>query len=292
MPSAVTAKNSSGSGTASTPSPAVTPVPSIPGATYFGISASRLLEPTTFKNKVARTVQVTGVDGIPDGAIAVTGNLTVVKPASSGYLAVTSRGDQRPTTSTLNFPAHDIRANGRDRPAGAGRQAQLHLRWQDRLVGPVHLRRDRLLPARGLGRQLLRADPQPAASTRPSSRPRWPRTIQVTGARGIPGGAVAVTGNLTVVNPAYGRLHLGDQHGHQRADDLDPQLPGPRHPGQRRHGTARARAASSSFTYVGKAGSSADDHLRRDRLLPARRLGRELLRRGPQPAAQPALIKT
>ncbi len=53
------------------------------------------------------------------------------------------------------------------------------------------------------------------------------RTVQVTGVAGIPDGAIAVTGNLTVVNPATERLRRGDQHGHERAEDLDPQLPGP-----------------------------------------------------------------
>ncbi|HEY7935973.1 MAG TPA: GH25 family lysozyme, partial [Candidatus Limnocylindrales bacterium] len=75
-----TATNSSGSGATSSASAPVTPAPSIPGATYFGVTPSRLVNPTLIKNKVARTVQVTGAVGVPAGAIAVTGNLTVVNP--------------------------------------------------------------------------------------------------------------------------------------------------------------------------------------------------------------------
>ncbi|MGH2463940.1 MAG: fibronectin type III domain-containing protein, partial [Candidatus Limnocylindrales bacterium] len=107
----VTAKNASGSGAPSTASAPATPVQSIPGATYFGVTPSRLRSPTVLKTSVARTVQVTGLAGIPDGAIAVTGNLAVVNPSSAGYLSVTSVATNAPKTSTLNFPAHDTRAN-------------------------------------------------------------------------------------------------------------------------------------------------------------------------------------
>ncbi len=162
----VVAHNSSGDGAASAASAPVTPVPSIPGATYFALAPTRLLNPTVIKNKVARTVQVTGVGGIPDGAIAVTGNLTVVNPATSGYVAVTSTATNAPKTSTLNFPAHDIRANAVTAPLGSG-QAQLHLRRHDRLLGRDHLRRDRLLPARAPREPATSPWPRPACSTRP-----------------------------------------------------------------------------------------------------------------------------
>ena len=65
----------------------------------------------SFHRAAARTLQVTGFGGVPLGATAITGNLTVVGPGGSGYLAVTVHPTNTPSTSTLNFPAGDTRAN-------------------------------------------------------------------------------------------------------------------------------------------------------------------------------------
>jgi hypothetical protein len=65
-----------------------------------------------FTNHVARTFQVTGgSSGVPAGAKAVTGNLTVTGQTSSGYLFIGPVAMNNPTSSTLNFPAGDDRAN-------------------------------------------------------------------------------------------------------------------------------------------------------------------------------------
>jgi hypothetical protein len=49
---------------------------------------------------------------VPAGAIAVTGNLTVTEQTSPGFVALTPDPINNPTTSTLNFPLGDNRANG------------------------------------------------------------------------------------------------------------------------------------------------------------------------------------
>ena len=65
-----------------------------------------------FGNHVARTFQVTGGStGVPAGAKAVTGNLTVTGQTSNGYLYIGPVAMNNPTSSTLNFPAGDDRAN-------------------------------------------------------------------------------------------------------------------------------------------------------------------------------------
>ena len=65
-----------------------------------------------FGNHVARTFQVTGgSSGVPAGAKAVTGNLTVTGQTSNGYLYIGPVAMNNPTSSTLNFPAGDDRAN-------------------------------------------------------------------------------------------------------------------------------------------------------------------------------------
>ena len=226
-------------------------LPGASGASYFGVTPSRLLNPTVLKTSVAKTVQVTGVAGIPDGAIAVTGNLTVVNPASAGYVSVTSVATNAPTTSTLNFPAHDTRANAVTVPLGAGGKLGFTYVGKTGSTRRDRLRRDRLLPARRVGRQLLRGDPEPPAQPDGPQDVKVAKTVQVDGrqpnpAMAIPDGAIAVTGNLTVVNPLDARLPVGDQRGDERAQDLDAQLPDRRHAGQRRHDRRWARVASSA----------------------------------------------
>ena len=49
---------------------------------------------------------------IPAGAAAVTGNLTAVGQSRAGYVSLTPTPVANPTTSTLNFPLGDTRANG------------------------------------------------------------------------------------------------------------------------------------------------------------------------------------
>jgi hypothetical protein len=66
-----------------------------------------------FSNHAARTFQVTGgISGVPIGAKAVTGNLTVTGQTSNGYLYIGPVAMDNPSSSTLNVPAGDDRANG------------------------------------------------------------------------------------------------------------------------------------------------------------------------------------
>ncbi len=89
------------------------------GATYHAVGPTRLLDSRTgnglsgtFKNHVARTFQVAGRGGVPSGAVAVTGNLTVTGQTAPGYLYLGPDPVNDPTTSTLNFPVADNRATG------------------------------------------------------------------------------------------------------------------------------------------------------------------------------------
>ena len=89
------------------------------GATYYSLPPNRLLDTRSgnglsgpFVSGVARTFQVTGRGGVPTTAIAVTGNLTVTGQTSWGFVSLTPSPIDNPTTSTLNFPVGDNRANG------------------------------------------------------------------------------------------------------------------------------------------------------------------------------------
>ena len=73
-----------------------------------------------FSSHVARTFGVTGRGKVPAGAVAVTGNLTVTGQRAAGYLYLGPVAMNNPTSSTLNFPLGDNRANGVTVALGAG----------------------------------------------------------------------------------------------------------------------------------------------------------------------------
>ena len=75
------------------------------GAADSGLTGS-------FVSSVPRSLAATGHWGVPAGAQAITGNLTVVNQTTRGFVAATVASDPNPSTSTLNFPVGDIRANG------------------------------------------------------------------------------------------------------------------------------------------------------------------------------------
>ena len=98
---------------------AVAPV----GSTYFPITPVRVLDSRgsgsaglsgvsgPFVSGHARTFQVANLGSIPAGAVAVTGNLTVTRQTKAGHVSLTTTPDNSPTTSTLNFPVGENRAN-------------------------------------------------------------------------------------------------------------------------------------------------------------------------------------
>src|SRR5439155_1205358 len=89
------------------------------GNTYFPIAPVRVMDSRinrgitgALPNNVSRTFAVAGTMGIPTNATAITGNLTVVGQTAPGYVALTVSPTTSPSTSTLNFPLGDSRANG------------------------------------------------------------------------------------------------------------------------------------------------------------------------------------
>ncbi len=90
------------------------------GGTYVPLDPFRLLDTRhgtgglsgKFASGKPRTFGVTGSGGVPVGAIAVTGNLTITGQTSAGYLALGPVVPAAPTFSTMNFPSGDNRANG------------------------------------------------------------------------------------------------------------------------------------------------------------------------------------
>ena len=60
---------------------------------------------------VPRTFAVANTEGIPADAVAITGNLTVTGQTAAGFASLTPTPTANPSSSTLNFPRGDTRAN-------------------------------------------------------------------------------------------------------------------------------------------------------------------------------------
>ena len=199
-----------------------TPTP----ATYHALTPARVLDSRDgtgglsgpFSSHVARTFQVSGFGGVPAGATAVTGNLTVTGQSSGGYLFLGPLAMNDPTSSTLNFPVGDDRANAVTVALGVGGTLSITF------VGPgpgnsAHAIFDvtgyftpdnsgatfhALTPARIL-------DSRGTTGGLPGKfTSHVARTFQVTSRGNVPAGATAVTGNLTVTGQtANGYLYIG-----------------------------------------------------------------------------------
>jgi hypothetical protein len=96
-----------------------TVVPPTSGSTYSPLTPARILDTRTntgiagiLHSHVAAGFVVRGHGGVPSNATAVTGNLTVTQASSMGFLYIGPNSMNDPTSSTLNFPAGDDRANG------------------------------------------------------------------------------------------------------------------------------------------------------------------------------------
>ena len=195
----------------------------VSGATYHALTPTRILDSRDhtgglgiFSSHVAQTFQVTGHGGVPSNAIAVTGNLTVTGQTSGGFLYIGPVAMNNPTSSTLNFPVGDDRANAVTVALATG--GTLSVTYAAASLGPtanvifdvtgyftpdatgakyVALNPTRLLDSRN-GTGLTGAFSSHLA-----------RTFGVTGGL-VPSSATAVTGNLTVTQQtSAGFLFIG-----------------------------------------------------------------------------------
>jgi PKD repeat protein len=197
-------------------------------ATYQPINPFRLLDTRNgtgglsgkFLANVPRTFNVAGAagSGIPANAVAVTGNLTVVSQTAAGYVALGPVSDSTPSFSTLNFPLGDTRGNGVTVPLNAS--GDLSAVYKAPTGKSTHLILDvtgYFLNGTTKATFDTPADPLRMLDSRNGTgglsgpfQATVPRTFDVGGVAGIPAGAVAVTGNLTVVGQTQaGYVALG-----------------------------------------------------------------------------------
>jgi hypothetical protein len=187
------------------------------GAEYVPITPLRVLDPRpahniglsgVFNANVPRTWQVTGVGTIPAGAIAVTGNLAVVGQTAAGYGSVTPNPTATPSTSSLNFPLGDVRANNVTVPLSTtGKLSAVYKAVPGKTTYFIFDVTGYFLP--GLGHATYATTtPVRVMDTRTGTNhvgplgvfhANVPQTLTIAGTLGIPLDAIAVTANIAVV---------------------------------------------------------------------------------------------
>jgi serine protease inhibitor ecotin len=199
-------------------------VPNTNGATYAALTPARILDTRdgtglggAFTSHAARTFAVVNRGGVPANATAVTGNVTVTGQTSNGFLFIGPTAVDDPTSSTLNFPVGDDRANSVTVALGAG--GKLSVTFVAPAPGPTaHAIFDvtgYFVPGTS-GARYVPLTPSRILDSRygtglsGSFSSHAARTFGVTGHNGVPSNATAVTGNLTVCGQSSnGYLYLG-----------------------------------------------------------------------------------
>jgi len=195
------------------------------GTTYHPITPVRMVDTRRsigIAGKLAantpRTFQVTNVDGVDATATAVTGNVTVVGETSSWALYIGPYPVAKPTTSTINFSKGDVTANGVTIALSAtGSLSVTYLSNKGNTTDLVFDLTGFFTPDM-TGSTYHPITPTRVLDTRQGTGLKGklvansPRAFQVGNTDGIPPEAVAVTGNVTVVNATSGwAVYVGPQ---------------------------------------------------------------------------------
>jgi hypothetical protein len=195
------------------------------GSTFVSIPPVRVLDSRinlgatgAFVSNVPKTIAIAGELGIPDDAVAITGNLTVTKQTAAGFAALTRVADANPKTSTLNFPLGDVRSNNVTSPLSAN--GTVGLVYKAIAGKSTHL----VLDVTGYflndnsGNTFKTLAPVRVLDTRNGTGLNGPfavnqvRKFPVRGQFTVPADAVAVTGNLTVTGQtAAGYISLSSE---------------------------------------------------------------------------------
>ena len=183
-------------------------------ATYVPIAPVRALD-TRFDTGLAgpfsastpRPLQVAGFNGVPSNAIAITANLTATGQTRAGYLALTPDPAVNPTSSNLNFPLGDTRANGVAAQLNVSGALSIVYKAVAGATTNVILDITGYFVPNATGLVFYPLNPSRIMDTRSTIdsglsgvfHASVSRTLAVDGHWGVPTDAGAVTGNLTVV---------------------------------------------------------------------------------------------
>jgi hypothetical protein len=218
----VTATNAAGTGPASVASNSVTPT-TVAGATYHPLAPARLLDTRSgnglsgkLSANAPATFQVTGRGGVPTGATGLTGNLTVTGSSAGWAIYLGPDSNPSPTSSTINFKAGDILANGLTVALSAtGTLSATYISTAGNTTDLVFDVTGYFTPDAS-GATYHPLAPARLLDTRAGNglsgklSANKPATFAVTGRGGVPAGATAVTGNLTVTGSSSGwAIYLG-----------------------------------------------------------------------------------
>jgi hypothetical protein len=186
------------------------------GATYHTIAPARLLDTRSGNGLSAKlsantpaTFQVSGRGGVPSNATAVSGNVTVVNSTYSWAVYLGPDPQSNPTTSTINFGAGDIKANGLTVAlSSSGTLSATYMSFAGNTTDLV-FDVTGYYTADTSGDNYIPMAPARLLDTRAGNglsgklSANVPATFQVSGRSGIASNATAVTGNVTVVNETY-----------------------------------------------------------------------------------------
>lgn len=188
------------------------------GSTFHSMTPKRDLDTRIgqgvsgeLKAGIPVTWQVAGAGNVPANAVAVTGNVTVTQQTYRGYVALTPIPTASPSTSTINFPYSDTRANGVTVPlSGTGTLSATFITGRstdttqlifdvtgyftnDATGAAYHV----LFPTRDLDSRINLGVTGALTSNTPA-------TWQVSGhGSALPSDTVTVTGNVTVTQQTY-----------------------------------------------------------------------------------------
>jgi hypothetical protein len=189
------------------------PPPPPDPTTYVPVTPVRLLDSRNaiglsgaFTSNTARSVDIAGRLGIPGDAVAITANLTVTGQEQGGYLAVTPDPNNDPSTSTLNFPVKDTRANNITTPLADDGQLSIVYRSTAGKKANVLLDVTGYFLENNTGATYTALAPVRLLDTREANGLTGPfvshtvRTFNVRNRGGVPADATAVTGNVTIVS--------------------------------------------------------------------------------------------
>jgi hypothetical protein len=161
---------------------------------------------------------VIGHGGVPLNATAVTGNLTVTQQTSLGFFAIGPVAQNNPTSSTLNFPLGDNRANAVTVALGTGGKLSVTFAGQSSssTTAVVFDVTGYFMSSTGGSRYVPLAPSRILNTVTGLGGLTGPlvshqaRTFTVIGTGGVPTGATAVTGWLAVTaQTSIGYLFMG-----------------------------------------------------------------------------------
>jgi hypothetical protein len=184
------------------------------GATYYGMATpKRLVDSRVNKGittglsaGVVKSFQVTGLEGVPSGATAVTGTLTITGQTQAGWVAMGPTSTTGPSWATLFFSTTSVSysAGVTTKLGSTGQLYIIYMASAGKTAKVIFDITGYYMPGTGGARYFGLQTPTRIVDSRDPQNLggplAWlaPQTFQVTGWGGVPDYAVGITGNPTI----------------------------------------------------------------------------------------------